>query len=92
MTPEALEQLASRISSAADGYRLVAEQMRERGIVQLAINGIDTVEQALIRRLNGNLLSAQRALLNYEQDLAKAKRAAEDGVKYEKPKKGKKRS
>lgn len=64
LTPEDFEDLATKIASIADGYRKIAEAMRERNIAELSVFGVDTLETVTLHRVNGPVHSAQRALLS----------------------------
>ncbi len=64
LTPEDFEDLATKIASVADGYRKIAEVMRERNISELSVFGVDTLESVTLHRVNGPVHSAQRALLS----------------------------
>ena len=62
MSAADLVELAERIEFVSNGFRSVAEQMKNRRIAAINVKGIDTTEQVLIPRLTGNLSSAMRSL------------------------------
>jgi hypothetical protein len=61
MTPDSLRALARKIRYVAEGYEAVAAEVESRKLGTLSVPGINTAELA-IRRLTGNMGSAQRAL------------------------------
>lgn len=81
MTPEDFEAFARKIRRIADGYNDVAREMRETGLGEIEVGGIETARDVLVPRLQGNLGQVNKALTKSPQQLAKV---AESKSSYKK--------
>lgn len=64
--PEDLERIAAELRRIAAMYTAGAAQMRELGLPEMEVNGLDTLVNTIIpRRLAANAGSVERALRNY---------------------------
>jgi len=85
MTADEFADFATRIYAIAEAYARVAASMRERGIREISVIGVETLEKVTLTRINGPLQSAERALLNTKATTSKTTsyKVAEDPAKFD---------
>lgn len=81
MTPDDFNAFARTIRRIADGYADVAREMRETGLSEIEVGGIETARDVLVPRLQGNLGQVNKALTKSPKQLAKV---AESKASYRK--------
>lgn len=62
LTPDGLRAVAAAIAKELEGYELIAKKMQELGVQSIAMTGLESLEQAVIKRIQGNIEAARRAL------------------------------
>ncbi len=62
LTANGLRAIAEAIAKELSGYELIAQKMEELQIESIPMTGIDSLESAVIKRIQGNIEGARRAL------------------------------